>query len=54
MGQQNVVSDDLLAGIDRALVIEDYPDYFAGPSVLVTAYRPDPSLWSEDFRSRRS
>jgi len=80
MGQQNIVSDDLLAGIDSALVIEDYPDHFAGPSVLVlhfdreqrpihavwglvkdtdgpavliTAYRPDPSLWSADFRSRK-
>ena len=78
MGQQNIVSDDLLSSIDSALVVEDYPDYFAGPSVhfdreqrpihavwglekgtqrpavLVTAYRPDPSLWSDDFRSRRS
>lgn len=24
------------------------------PAVLVTAYRPDPSLWSEDFTRRRS
>jgi hypothetical protein len=81
MGQQEVVSDDLTASIDSALVVEDYPDYFAGPSVLVlhfdreqrpihavwglqkgtqgpavlvTVYRPDPSLWSDDFRSRRS
>jgi len=23
------------------------------PAVLVTAYRPDPSLWSDDFRTRR-
>jgi hypothetical protein len=81
MGQQNIVSDDLLSSIDSALVVEYYPDYFAGrsvlvlhfdreqrpihavwglekgtrqPAVLVTAYRPDPSLWSDDFRSRRS
>jgi hypothetical protein len=80
MGQQNIVSDDLLSSIESALVVEDYPDYFVGPSVLVlhfdheqrpihavwglekgtqgpavlvTAYRPDPSLWSDDFRSRR-
>ena len=80
MGQQNIGSDDLLSSIDSALVIEDYPDYFAGPSVLVlhfdgarqpvhavwglakgtqgpavivTAYRPDSALWSDDFRSRR-
>jgi len=25
----------------------------AGPAVLITAYRPDPALWSEDFRNRR-
>jgi len=24
----------------------------SGPAVLVTAYRPDPARWSEDFRSR--
>lgn len=23
------------------------------PAVVVTAYRPDPALWSSDFRSRR-
>ena len=25
----------------------------AGPAVLVTAYRPDPELWSADFRHRK-
>ena len=24
-----------------------------GPAVLVTAYRPDPAQWTEDFRSRK-
>ncbi len=24
------------------------------PAVLVTAYRPDPERWTEDFRSRRT
>jgi hypothetical protein len=24
-----------------------------GPAVLITAYRPDPGLWSEDFLTRR-
>jgi hypothetical protein len=24
----------------------------AGPAVLVTAYRPDPDKWADDFRSR--
>jgi len=25
----------------------------SSPAVVVTAYRPDPMLWSEDFRRRR-
>ena len=80
MSQQDLISDDLLSSFDSAVVVEDYPDYFAGPSVLVlhfdgerrpvhavwglakgtqrsavliSAYRPDPMLWSDDFRSRR-
>jgi len=24
-----------------------------GPAVLVTAYRPDPARWTDDFRSRK-
>jgi hypothetical protein len=24
------------------------------PAVLITAYRPDPGLWEDDFRARRS
>ncbi len=80
LAQHNIVSDDLLRSIDTAEVLEDYPDYFARPSMLVlhldakkrpihavwgvakdttepaalvTAYRPDPLLWSPDFRSRK-
>jgi hypothetical protein len=25
----------------------------SSPAVLITAYRPDPELWSSDFRSRK-
>ena len=25
----------------------------SGPTYLITAYRPDPDLWSPDFQSRR-
>lgn len=29
------------------------PKGASGPAVLVTAYRPHPELWSEDFRRRK-
>lgn len=25
----------------------------SGPAVLVTAYRPDPRMWTDDFKARR-
>jgi hypothetical protein len=78
--QDDILIEDAVAGIATAVVVEDYPDRFRGPSVLtlqhdahgrpfhvvwaipanerrpaviVTAYRPDPSLWDSDFRRRR-
>ncbi len=29
------------------------PKNKSGPAVLVTAYRPDPAKWSDDFRRRK-
>jgi hypothetical protein len=33
-------------------VVWGIPLGHSGPAVLVTAYRPDPKRWSEDFRER--
>ena len=77
--ENGIVASDLADRIDLGLVIEDYPDYYAGPcilvlqedgggpvhalwglkkgtdrpAVLITAYRPDPTRWLDDNRTRR-
>ena len=75
-----ITSDDLLSSIGGAILLESYPHYYTGPSILVlqydangaplhavwgietgtsepavliTAYRPDPALWTDDFRTRK-
>ncbi len=75
----DILIEDVLTGVDRALLVEDYPDSRKEPSVLVlqhdcndrpvhvmwgvpknqgtpavlvTAYRPLPELWSDDFMKR--
>jgi hypothetical protein len=84
-GFRELAADDILlesvvAGIDVAVPVEQYPEFAKGPcvlalqrdhderplhvvwgipkgqptpAVLVTAYRPDPERWSEDFMRRR-
>ncbi len=34
-------------------VVWGIPQGFTSPAVLVTAYRPDPARWNEDFTERR-
>jgi hypothetical protein len=81
LDKDDILTEDVVAGITTAVLVEDYPDRFRGPSiltlqhdvngrpihivwaipaderrpaVLVTAYRPDPSLWDSDFRRRKN
>ena len=80
LSEDDIPIRELLRGIHRATVIEDYPTFpkgpavlvlqfdslnrpvhvvwgipkgFTSPAVLVTAYRPDPRRWKENFTERR-
>lgn len=79
--KDGLTAGEIAAGIADAVVVEDYPAYHAGPSILVlqrdgdgqpvhalwgipkgasepaflvTAYRPDPDRWMQDFVTRRN
>ncbi|MGE5217138.1 MAG: DUF4258 domain-containing protein [Chloroflexota bacterium] len=81
MADEDILAREVLAGVSEGIVVEDYPIYAKGPSVLVlqrdqdqrpihvvwgipkglsspavvvTAYRPNPDLWSEDFTRRKT
>ena len=80
LAADDIALGDVLAGIDGALRIEEYPDTGRGrsvlvlthdserrplhvvwglrkaksePAVLVTAYRPDPARWLDNWTTRR-
>ena len=80
LAADGLLAGEVLAGVENARLVEDYPQYGKGPcalvlqaasqsrpihavwgipkgrngpAVLVTAYRPDPNLWENEFLRRR-
>ena len=80
LAHDGISAREVVAGVQNALVVREYPDYAKGPcvlllqrdvagepihvvrgiprdasepAVLVTAYRPDPVIWRDDFLRRR-
>lgn len=79
MANADLTAREVVAGVETATVVEDYPDFPKGPAVLllqtgqewptdvvwgipkghetptvlVTAYRPDPSRWNPAFTERK-
>jgi hypothetical protein len=80
LASDGILFREVIGGVERAQLLEDYPEYPKGPcvlvlqrdeaggpihvvwgipkgktspAVLVTAYRPDPERWADDFHRRR-
>ena len=79
LAADNLYAKEIINGVNKAIIVEDYPDYRKGPcvlvlqtdkekrpvhvlwgipkehdtpAVLITAYRPDLQIWSDDFLRR--
>ncbi|OQX61111.1 MAG: hypothetical protein B5M51_08730 [Anaerolinea sp. 4484_236] len=75
----NIFAREVLDSVENAILVEDYPDFHKGasvlvlqedkrgkpihvvwgipkgaesPAVLITAYRPDSTKWTADFKRR--
>jgi len=80
LAEDGIFASDAIAGVEAAVIVEEYADAWKGPAILllendqngrpihavwaipkgrpgpailVTAYRPDPTRWTDDFRSRK-
>ena len=80
LAADGILAREIVAGVSKSELLEDYPNFHKGPcvlvlehdrngepihavwgipkgesapAVLVTAYRPDPTRWIKDFRSRK-
>jgi hypothetical protein len=49
----SIRSDDLVASIVSAVVLEDYPAYYSGPAVLVLQYDANGARFMRSGASRR-
>ena len=81
LANDELTAREVVSGVLDAVLIEDYPDYKKGasvlvlqkdkngqpihvvwgipkgyenPAVLITAYRPDPTLWDKSLMERKS